>query len=547
MTRKGRHLSLRRYTCSLLVALVAVPLGHTHYSSAAQESNAHPVHEDACIDRTPGPKPHTFALVGLSSPAVVAESIFLHTSEAPPGATVTFVLDGRTLQTETQPPFWLGGQRNGLPLGYSVQSLPTGDHQIYAIARTNGGHKLVSATLKLHVISSINGHLSPTLATYANQLTAQTQTISSLLQRSSTPGARMSSEEVQIRCAVLAMYKNWGIDPTLDNESDTSLTLRRLAPDRWSSESLGGVDAPLSLRMSRDAPFYQKIPNDWPRVELPSLYIQQVQLSTPYGGDGIGYGEVIAQSSDTQLPIVSQWYGNERTRKTYVFRMPQNWSHFLPTQPPGDSHMLFVDLEAHTFVSTYKTTMDPSTRGARALFASLPISFSTLGDRGGSNAAGIAELPLLIQPGEATDANHPIRHAIGGAVNRAWATRVYPANSWDAKIRTSENSCTQRGYTNTGLLPYGGVLQLDPSVDLKSLKVSLPARRILEAMQTFGFYVLDFGCADLDIYSAVSESEFEPYGGLWGYNRKGPGVQNEIERVLTEHRLYVVPPLMKKQ
>jgi hypothetical protein len=35
-------------------------------------------------------------------------------------------------------------------------------------------------------------------------------------------------------------------------------------------------------------------------------------------------------------------------------------------------------------------------------------------------------------------------------------------------------------------------------------------------------------------------------GGLWGYNKHGPGVQNEIERVITTQKLYVVAPLFKK-
>jgi hypothetical protein len=50
----------------------------------------------------------------------------------------------------------------------------------------------------------------------------------------------------------------------------------------------------------------------------------------------------------------------------------------------------------------------------------------------------------------------------------------------------------------------------------------------------------------MDIYSAISESEVEPYGGMYG-NVNGPGVQNEVQRVISTRDLYVVAPLIKKQ
>jgi hypothetical protein len=58
--------------------------------------------------------------------------------------------------------------------------------------------------------------------------------------------------------------------------------------------------------------------------------------------------------------------------------------------------------------------------------------------------------------------------------------------------------------------------------------------------------VMDFGCADLDIYTAISEKELNPYGGLYGSSRDMPGVQAEIARVITTSNLYVVPPLTKR-
>jgi hypothetical protein len=100
--------------------------------------------------------------------------------------------------------------------------------------------------------------------------------------------------------------------------------------------------------------------------------------------------------------------------------------------------------------------------------------------------------------------------------------------------------------TNNGLVPYGGVIQLDPTVTLSSLNLSLPALRILQAMQTYGYYVVDFVCTDIDIYTAIPETELDPYGGSHG-NADGSGVQGEIQNVLLSNKLYVVAPLTKKQ
>ena len=209
-------------------------------------------------------------------------------------------------------------------------------------------------------------------------------------------------------------------------------------------------------------------------------------------------------------------------------------------------HVIFVDPTTDTFVSSYKASLNTSTGGPNALYATSPTSLNSLGDKGGSIAAEFADLPVMVQPGEATNPTTPIRHAIGGPVARTWAARVYPAIAWDAGIRTSTNSCTGVGLTNTGLVPYGGVIQLDPQIDLTKLSLSLPALRILQAMQTYGYYVMDFGCTDIDIYTAIDEAELEPYGGLYG-NVNGPGVQNEVQRILTSNSLYVVAPLTKKQ
>jgi len=368
-----------------------------------------------------------------------------------------------------------------------------------------------------------------------------------VLNDTTTPGAMLSATELATRKSVLAMYLNWGIEPSLDSEPDESQLLLSRNPQQWTPTRRNQKATPLSLHFSADSPFYQPVPTLWPRVLLPSGYIKDVQLDTNQKGDGIGFGQAIAQPGDTQHTIRSQWYSNTATLRTFTFRMPAQWAQSLPWQPTGDHHMTFVDPAADSYVSSYMTSRSPGTGGPDALYATSPTSLGTLGDHGGSIAAHFAELPVMLQPNDATDPTQPIRHALGGPVARTWAARVYPANSWDANVRASTNTCTGKGFTNTGLVPYGGVIQLDPQLDLAQLKLTLPARRILEAIQTYGYYVEDFGCTDLDIYTAISETELEPFGGLWGYNRRGIGVQNEVRNVLANHKLYVVAPFIKKQ
>jgi hypothetical protein len=341
------------------------------------------------------------------------------------------------------------------------------------------------------------------------------------------------------------MYLNFGFDLSLDYATDLSEILPTLLPSGWIAP---GSDShlPVSMRFSADSPFYHPIPANWPSIRLPHGYIKTVQLNTNQKGDGLGYGVAIAQPDSTSVSIHSMWYQQESTRTTIPFRIPSDWMTALPANEAGDRHIVFIDPKNDTFVSLYKVGADPYTHEPNALYANFPASFNSLGDHGGSTASRFSELPLLIQPGEATQGDAPIRHALGGSVSRVWAARVYPATARDYGVLTSLNTCTHKGMTNTGLVPYGGIIQLDPALNLDSLQLSLPARRILQAIQTYGYYVMDFGCADLDIYTAISEQELFPYAGLYGFPKTGPGVEKEIAEVLTTSDLYVTPPITRR-
>lgn len=490
-----------------------------------------------------GDRPDQLVIKGLQAPAVVSDSIFVSAEGVPSGSVVRYFIDSDLVDSRSDAPYWMGGMRAGVPAGFSVTALRPGRH--YLRASTLGGSKCESDPIEITVVPSIASNFSPRLRPYAAQTQSTSLDMDRAFSRTLTAAAVLSPAERAVRRKVFDMYFNWGIDLSTDAGNFQSQQLLGAAPTGWTrpvKENAAGDRE----RFSPDSPFYQKIPEAWPRTELPAGYLKTVQVNSTEGGDGIGYGIAYSGPTDPKREIVSQWYEMASTRVSYLFRIPSTWPAQLPWQVKGDRHMIFIDKPSETFVSTYKTSAE-SNGGVRALFANKPTSFDTLGDRGGSNAAGFAELPLLIRKGELTDQKRPLGHAIGGPVHRTWMARVFPASGWDYGLESSKDSCTGIGYTNTGLIPYGGIIQLDPHLDLKRLSLSLPAFRILEAMQQYGYYVMDYGCADFDIYTAISESEVNPFGGLWGENHLGIGVQNEVRKVLLQSPLYVVPPMMKKQ
>jgi hypothetical protein len=511
-------------TCSLSVS-----------AETARYKSAHPNQDERL---------HLLKLFGLTNSAVVSGSVSVSVAGISPDLPVTYCLDGVPIWVALHSPHSLGEEQNGTSKGFSLHGFPLGEHHLQAVLDTSDGNILLSDVVALHVVQTMNHAFSQNLTAYALQSTVQ-QPLAAILEHTATPGAGLTQEEMDTRYQVAAMYLNFGIDISLDYAADQSTLMTNLLPRSWGSPN-NDAQAPLSMRFSRDAPFYQSIPMDWPRVRLPRGYLKTVQLNTNQYGDGIGYGIAVARSDSPLMTITSMWHAQEDTRKTVNFRVPRDWPRSLPTLEAGDQHMIFVDPVTETFVSLYKASVNAQTGQPNSLYVSSPTPLNSLGDHGGSTASGFAELPLLIQPGEATDEQGAIRHALGGPVSRAWAARVYPAASRDYGVLTSTNSCTGKGVTNTGLVPYGGIIQLDPSLDLTHLKLSRPAFRILRAMQTYGYYVMDFGCADLDIYTAISEKELLPYGGLYGLPLREAGVQTEIARVITMSDLYVVPPLVKR-
>jgi hypothetical protein len=400
---------------------------------------------------------------------------------------------------------------------------------------------------------SNKGSFSSQLKRYPDHATAATLSVEQILANTSSPGVTLTASEVDTRRAVIQMYKDFGIDVSLDYTSNPSSVLRNLAPTTWSPQTPQPLSGNFVQPYSIDAPFYHKIPGNSPRTPLPAGYIRTFQYNTVIGGDGIGMGIAISSASDPTRRIRSQWYSNTSTRVDYFMPVRPDAISFLPSNAGGDQHLIFIEGTSKTVLMGYKVSQDPNGVDFNSLYAGGIVPLGTLGDRGGSVAAGFSNIGPLIRPGEATNLNAPIPHAVGGPIRRPWKARVFPASAWDHFIDGAA-ACGDSGGANTGLVPYGGVIQLDPNLQFtrvsgtnnyttviggQTFTVNLAAYRVLEAMQKYGYYVMDYGCTDLDVYTNTNESEYANYGGSYT-------VQTQIQNIISRATLYVVPPLVKK-
>ncbi|MEZ5861309.1 MAG: hypothetical protein R3D28_20415 [Geminicoccaceae bacterium] len=131
------------------------------------------------------------------------------------------------------------------------------------------------------------------------------------------------------------------------------------------------------------------------------------------------------------------------------------------------------------------------------------------GQRLGTSASGVAMLFGILRGDEINTTGHEIGHALQIGLpaypNCAMMLSkqiVLPATSRDAFASNS-------GY-NTGNIPYGALMALPRNIDINSLGLSEPGRRLARALQNYGAYVVDnAGCgggamrADQEVSSQV--------------------------------------------
>jgi hypothetical protein len=396
-----------------------------------------------------------------------------------------------------------------------------------------------------------NLSFSPQLSKYLPHPTARSRTVDEIYDRTTTSGITLPPDYVAKRKEIIRMYQAAGIDVSLGKEE-----LRKLRPATWSPSTPQPLKGNYVQPYSIDASFYHKIPSQWPRVQLPIGYAQTGHISTlgppGDGSDGFGIGLVISKATDPvrKLSLANGAYAKKGACPQHnPFKGYNTTTHIRNSAnvllggngegvpyDASDRTVIWLDSSDNTIVATWISSPDcdrPDLGTKLGDWSGEAVTprekLPNLGDQLGINAAGKSDLVALIRPGEAINPKQPIPHALTGPVKNAWKAIVYPASNVD-------NSIDQN---NRGLLGYGFLVQLDPAFDLTKIKLSLPARRILEAIQTYGWYMDDTGVRDFDIKGNFSGAEFAPYGGV-------DAVDAEILAVLKTQKLFVVPPLVKR-
>lgn len=192
----------------------------------------------------------------------------------------------------------------------------------------------------------------------------------------------------------------------------------------------------------------------------------------------------------------------------------------------GDRHMLIVDRDHRMLYELYALRWTGS-RWEAGSGATFPLDSNARRPDGwtSADAAGLAILPGLVRYDEVYGPD-PIRHAFRFTV-RSTNGYVYPAS--------------HRAGTTQGALPMGARLRLKASVDISGFPE--PARKIFQAMKTYGLIVADNG-SDLYVtgtydvrwdndllnpaFGAIRASDFEVIALGWEPPARGIGKRRSV-------------------
>jgi len=365
------------------------------------------------------------------------------------------------------------------------------------------------------------------------QITAVTRSVEDIYLR--TTGVEMEKkvpqETLDARREMIKMYKDVGIDVSYDMENVVSTKLRYNMPTRWSTQTPRPLGGDYSGAFSIDAPWNNKIPKDNPRIEIPEVSLSRKfqigSMSTNAGGsgDGVGFPLIVGDSS---MPYQKLYIHGGVIQQIYKLRMPENIVDYLNNRQTGDEHGIFIDGENNVAVEAWKCRAKDDPRGygtdlalpyapVRGRFGSCMYRLDGIATEGrtGTNAASIPSLAFTIKPSELQDDSRMIEHALGAALNANVTARVMPAYTTDSHA-AGNVAKTGRGSDATymtGIVPYGGIIQLDPEIDLDAIyesgKLSLPGYKVLKAMQDYGIYNIDTsGGANTLIYTSTTYKDW---------------------------------------
>jgi hypothetical protein len=223
-------------------------------------------------------------------------------------------------------------------------------------------------------------------------------------------------------------------------------------------------------------------------------------------------------------------YTSTASDPTYTVQDPGNDALFTREQPihipnaaapsPGSDHWMFIYDKTKNLIFemwlTHKSGNTWSTNAGNVYSPTgdgvLQADGSSQHDNGASYFGGVV-----------TDADIQrgfINHALSIAVGDTAATWRYPMHASDGHG------------TDAGAVPLGARLQLDPSINCKTLPdASAGEKMVCQALETYGGYVRDSGSSTLGIYfegEALNDPARNPPAGSPGNPGSSGGIFNKV-------------------
>lgn len=366
------------------------------------------------------------------------------------------------------------------------------------------------------------------------------------------------------RLAVIDMYRKAGFDLTADMSTSVgSKIMSYHAPQTYSTLTPKPLMGDYEHTYSIDAPWNNPIPAENPRTQITAWVddeknenVAHLTLTTVLpkggkGGNGLGIPMIIADENDgferfADLYSTNNWINT----KGHNVRVPEDYSKQLNDISYADRHAIFIDDTTKTTIQTWHTVPSDSAKGynwssglirdfdARSGAFTSIIDLTGIGNEAhaGVNAAGIPMDAITVKKSDINDENSDIKHALGAAFGVMMKARVYPAYDVDSGAFNNNDA--------VGCVPYGGIVQLDPSIDLEGIyaagKLSLPGYKILKAWRDYGIYNVDRSSAEINrghmlLYTSVTEADWlgEKLKVPYTNNTQGSNaVQTEIEAFL---------------
>ena len=191
----------------------------------------------------------------------------------------------------------------------------------------------------------------------------------------------------------------------------------------------------------------------------------------------------IATNSDPLVNITLDSRGGQGSGFVAQIRVPVDATPSLPDlsqNPDSDAHLHIVDPDHRYVFEMWKAKRINSNTISVWGYTKNDLYGSGVG-QGGERAYGGSALGGLIRKGEI---NNGINHALSMAVPSSklrCCSAVWPATQVDGNAATAYK----------GSIPMGQLVALPSNIDINSLGLSSKARKIAEALQNYGAYVVD--------------------------------------------------------